>query len=118
MSALDKARHALVAAALKVTQETWLDAGVVRALLEAATVYADARRANAPKPTGVSDHRKADVPMPFGRSRGKTLGDAATDDLKWILPKIVESIDDPSKARWRVDNQALADAIETELERR
>lgn len=122
MSDLDVARSGLIAAALKVTQETWMDTTVVFALCVAATTYADARRAAAPKgepkPTGVADHRHAGITVPFGRSKGKQVADCDTNDLRWLHGVVQESVNDETKARWREQNVALLNAIEVELEER
>jgi hypothetical protein len=121
-AALDEARTALLKRALDITPNTWADPEFVKALCVSAreytAAYDKARSEAKPAPTGVADHRENELTLPFGRSKGRVISAAATDDLEWILPKIVASIDDPTKSRWRVDNQALADAIEAELETR
>lgn len=86
-------------------------------LSEAAQKYAKARWAA--KDAGPSPAKSAArAVLPFGRSKGKSVLEADTGDLKWILPKIRESIDDPEKARWRAQNEELAAAIAAELEAR
>ena len=96
------------------------DLAVKRALQDAVYAYVAARPPSHIPPTSLPPPSAADgaVTLPFGRAKGKTIADASTDDLRWIGPKIRESVDDPSKARWRDANVALADAIETELGRR
>lgn len=86
-------------------------------LADAASAYATARAKNtkAPHPAVSAG---ADVLLPFGRSKGKPLSEAPTNDLKWILGVIRESLDDPKKTRFRGENEKLCADIEAELESR
>lgn len=56
--------------------------------------------------------------IPFGRSKGTPIGDATTPDLEWVAGALRRSVDDPTKARWRAQNEELLAAVEHELERR
>lgn len=89
-----------------------------RRLSDAALAWGAAKRgvtATAPSAPAASN---TNITLPFGRSKGRPLREAPTDDLKWILPKIQHSVDDPEKARWRDANAALVEAIQAELELR
>lgn len=84
------------------------------ALADAATAYAQARDENkkAARPAASSGSK---VLMPFGRSKGVAVSDAPTDDLKWMLGVLKESLADESKSRFWDSNQIQHDAIEAEL---
>lgn len=88
----------------------------------AALAYADAVRASGrdvkPTPTRVSDDHARPFVVPFGRSKGKTLAECDTDDLRWLAGAYQRSIDDPTKARWLDANCAGLDAVNAELEGR
>lgn len=56
--------------------------------------------------------------LPFGRAKGTPVRDADESDLEWVANALAEMIDNPEKARFRDDNQALLDAIDAELRRR
>ena len=128
MSNLDVARSDLVGAALEVTGETWTGPAFVRALCDAASAYAAARRAAAPQarppPTRVADDRGAPSSgagasvVRFGRSKGKTLAECETDDLRWLAGALQRSIDDAAKARFLDANCADLDAVNAELAER
>jgi hypothetical protein len=87
-----------------------------QALSEAAKAWASAAREGAPqRATTTGD----DGPqIPFGKSKGTPITKADERDLKWVLGALQKSIDDPEKARWRESNEALAEAIRSELETR
>lgn len=72
----------------------------------------------APQRTGVTDDRKAGFVVRFGRSKGKTLAECDTDDLRWLAGAYQRSIDDPTKARFLDQNCADLDAVNAELETR
>lgn len=56
--------------------------------------------------------------LPFGQAKGTKVADASDADLQWILPKIRDSVADPEKARFKKSNEALATAIQAELDKR
>jgi hypothetical protein len=56
--------------------------------------------------------------LPFGNEKGKAVSEASDDALRWILPKVQESVNDPARSRFQAQNKALAAAIEAELARR
>ena len=63
---------------------------------------------------------QVDVPMPkftFGKHRGKAINDPSVPDdyLAWIEPRIVEWVNDPGRLQYKHDNQALLDAVRSEL---
>lgn len=52
---------------------------------------------------------------PFGRSKGLPIHGADMESLEWYGRAIQQSVDDPSKARWRDRNQQVLDAINAEI---
>lgn len=79
-------------------------------LSDAAKAWADASK---------PPRAKSAVLVPFGRSKGKTLDDADTKDLRWLAEVALPgSIADESKARFRASNEELLEAILAELETR
>lgn len=56
--------------------------------------------------------------LPFGRQKGVAIEEVDDENLRWVLGRVRESLDDPSKDRFRAANAELADAIEKELETR
>jgi hypothetical protein len=72
----------------------------------------------APGPARTSSKSRSGQVVPFGRSKGTPIEEADTKDLQWLLNAVSESVDDPSKERWREKNVALRDAIKAELEMR
>ncbi len=56
--------------------------------------------------------------VPFGKDKGKALGDCNTKNLEWLHGIIQQSVTDPTKAKWKANNQRLAAAISAELEAR
>jgi hypothetical protein len=86
-----------------------------QSLSEAAKAWASASREGAPQRAATT----GDGPViPFGRSKGLPITKADAKDLQWVLGALQKSIDDPEKARWRDSNEALAEAIRSELEAR
>lgn len=79
---------------------------------EPATRREAAPRAERPAPADASPV------IPFGRAKGGTVRDADDDDLEWVQGALAGMIEDPAKARFRADNIALWEAIDTELRRR
>jgi hypothetical protein len=54
-------------------------------------------------------------PIPFGRAKGKRLGEAADDEIAWLLGKMKEPASDP---KFQASNERWVKAIEAELARR
>jgi hypothetical protein len=113
-------------AALLATVDAWHsgdrdDMQAKRALHDGVLAYAAARGGAVakPQPTRVADDRgPAPFVVGFGRSKGKTLAECETDDLRWLAGAYQRSIDDPTKARWLDANCAALDAVNAELETR
>ena len=78
-----------------------------------ASARADEARANAPK----SAPAAASGPtLPFGRSKGRPIATAPMSDVTWMLGVVTQSIDDPSKARFRDSNIKLAEALQARVD--
>lgn len=60
----------------------------------------------------------AEREIPFGRARGKKLAEASEADLKWLRERMVASVADPEKAKYKADNEAWITAIDADLARR
>lgn len=124
MSAADaeakkQAWHALAAAAQTYAGTGLGSTGAAAAaqgLAEAAVEWARAKGWREPRAEGAP--QSGAVLPPFGRQKGQPIAGAETADLRWYAGALQRSIDDESKARWRDANQAVLDAIETELEGR
>ncbi len=86
--------------------------------LALADEYARARWATATGGGGRRDAKPTTSTMrlPIGRSKGQSIGDAKTPDLRWVLGVVEESINDIAKERFRAENVKLRDAILAELE--
>lgn len=54
----------------------------------------------------------------YGRAKGQPIASASIDDLHWYGERCAQSIDDPSKARWRDQEMERLAAINAELKRR
>jgi hypothetical protein len=108
--------RALQVAATAFGKSTTGDTEAAKALSDAALAYAAARGGGAkPQRAATGD----DGPrIPFGRSKNLPIAKADAKDLQWVLGALQKSIDDPEKARWRESNEALAEAIRSELEAR
>jgi hypothetical protein len=52
----------------------------------------------------------------FGRDKGKRLSEVA--DLSWYRRAIAESVEDPSRERYRAQNEAHLDEVDAEIARR
>ncbi len=125
LAVMQEKRDALLAAANdyshridQVTGEVLPNHEAEEAICRAADAYAKARWAAV---TGKSARRpsaKSTVQIPFGREKGRSISDASTSGLKWVLDRVNESIDDPAKDRFREKNVELRDAVEAELESR
>ena len=83
-------------------------------LADAASAYARAREANE-KGAKPAQSSAATVRLPMGRSKNLPLAEAPTDDLKWVLGIVTQSISDPEKSRYLEANKTMAAAIESEL---
>lgn len=59
--------------------------------------------------------RKTGVIYPFGRSKGLDLAEVALDSLEYLLKATDESINDPSKSKWRERNIQQREAVVKEL---
>lgn len=115
---LDEARKILTTAARSWSEGDPLDNVTLRELCNAACEYARVRESLRPtraaaKPEPTHDR---DAILPFGRSKGLPVSEAPLNDLSWIRDRIEESVDDPTKARWRESNERLLEAIEGELD--
>ena len=121
---MQEKRDALLAAANdyshridQVTGEVLPNHEAEEAICRAADAYAKARWA------AVTGKRAAALGQVDGadslRAReGRSISDASTSGLKWVLDRVNESIDDPAKDRFREKNVELRDAVEAELESR
>ncbi len=58
---------------------------------------------------------KSALVLPFGRAKGKSISDATRAELIWVHAKVMETINQPDKAKWRAKNLELADGIDAEL---
>lgn len=114
MNALESAWNALAEAAIAFGQLGTTDAG--KALANAADAYAKARWST--KTQKRPESPASGMTVPFGRAKGRTIGEADTRDLQWVLKCVNDSIDDAAKQRWRESNERLANAIQHELELR
>jgi hypothetical protein len=109
---------------LTETAEAWTKAKDDRqarnALHAVAVSYSKAFAGGDAKPGAArsSSKTRSGQVVPFGRSKGTPIEEADTKDLQWLLNAVSESVDDPSKERWREKNVALRDAIQAELETR
>lgn len=95
------------------------DMAQAKALAAAADAYARVRwtersGAGGTKPSTGKGARSGHV-IPFGNTKGTAIEDATAKDLNWIRERIASTLDDPDKERYRPKNQALLDAIITEL---
>lgn len=55
--------------------------------------------------------------FPFGRSKGRPIAGASLADLQWVGERVAQSVADPSRARYREQDEKLLAAINAELER-
>lgn len=60
----------------------------------------------------------ADFKAPYGKGKGKTLPELDDNNLSWLHDAVKQNVDDPAKARWKANNEALLAAIEKEVSRR
>jgi hypothetical protein len=66
----------------------------------------------APAPTSHT-HSRSHVIAKFGRGKGAPITEMTDSDLEWYAGAISRSVEDPSKARYRADNEAhLVDVTE------
>lgn len=68
-----------------------------------------------PKPSTRSAGTGPAVFPPFGRSKGTPIKGAAIDTLRFYERCARENLDNPAKARWHANEQALLDAVRAEL---
>lgn len=54
---------------------------------------------------------------PFGRKRGQPIAGCDLENLEWYHGIIQQSVNDPSKSRFREKNQEVLSAIEAEIVR-
>lgn len=59
-----------------------------------------------------------DPVLPLGKSKGKRVSEADTDDLEWVKQALESALDNPEKARFKASNESLLASVNTELERR
>lgn len=90
------------------------DTAQAAALSEAAKAWALASGYRPPVEKGEGGA----LELRFGRSKGKTVAEAPTDDLEWMAARVRENLDNPEKARFRATDTALLTAIEAELAER
>jgi len=76
--------------------------------------YAEARKSAEPKTTSPSG--AGGPTMPFGRTKGRPIASAPIDDIEWMLGVVTQSIDDPSKARFRDNNVKLAGLLQARVD--
>ena len=62
--------------------------------------------------------QESTVRMRFGRAKGLCLFEASDADLAWYLDQMVASLNNPSKARYRADNERHMEEVRDEIERR
>lgn len=74
----------------------------------------EAPQQEAPKPKAKA---KPAPKLPFGRSKHKAINDPSVpvDDLKWMRDAIAAKLDDPSREKWKANDQALIQALDAEL---
>lgn len=53
-------------------------------------------------PAGAPD---ANLSVRYGRAKGKHLDELSLDELRWYESRAVQSVDDPTKARFRAENE-------------
>lgn len=58
------------------------------------------------------------IVVPFGRDKGKPITEVDDACIQWLADAVKNSIDDPSKAKWKDKNQAMLDALRAEYKRR
>lgn len=111
-----KRTWALLSSAAIAHAATPDDLAVKKGLADAADAYIKARNAaragGAAKPAAGG---ASGVVVPFGRSKGTPIEQADAKDLKWVAARLVESIDNPEKARWKDENARVLAAIEAVL---
>lgn len=74
-----------------------------------------------PPPAGATQTQESSngptVFPPFGRSKGQAIRGASVNDLRFYERCARENLDNPDKARWHAKEQALLDAVRSELRR-
>lgn len=72
--------------------------------------------AAAPKAAAASGAAGGAV-IPFGRSKGRPVAGAASEDLLWVGERVVQSLGDPAREKFKGENERLLAAINAELAR-
>lgn len=121
-NAVKAAQGLLVDAAVQLAAGDLFDEQLRQALFRAADTYARAvwasKTGKGGTKTSTGRGRRSGVVCPFGREKGVPIEEAKTDNLRWLVEALSNSIDDPQKARWRADNIKTLNAIEAELRTR
>ncbi len=58
------------------------------------------------------------VRVPFGRDKGKLLSELDDRSVKWLSGVCAENVNDPTKSKYRAQNEVLSAAVQREAERR
>ena len=119
MNALETAFNALDEAAVHWSANRG-EIKAVERLTAAAREYGRAYWASRTGSNGRSSNKPSTstTVLKLGRSKGKTVGEASSDDLRWVSKFVGESLADPKKNHYRADNLKLIEAIEAELRNR
>jgi hypothetical protein len=64
------------------------------------------------------DGEKSPVLVPFGKNKGTSISDVDKKELAFLEKYASEAVDNPEKARFQSQNQALLDAVRAERARR
>lgn len=120
MALLKKAADELIEHALVYACGDISDQDAIRKHLQLADEYARAKWAAKTGSGGRSDSKPStsNEVLRFGMSRGKTIGEAKSGDLKWCMEQLEHDVRSPEKQRWRQDNQKTLAAIRAELNNR
>lgn len=118
MSPVDDARKKLFDAAINFAAGDIDDATNQRALCVASDTFARALWASKTGSQGRRDKKPSTstLVLRFTKSKGKTLSEAATSDLRFALKVCAESLDDATKQQYRRQNAEMVAAIEAELQ--
>lgn len=118
MNPVDTARAGLVDAAIALAAGDINDAANLKSLCVAADTFARALWASKTGSQGRRDKKPttSTLVLRFTKSKGKTLADAPTSDLRFALKVCTESLDDASKQQYRRQNAEMVAALEAELQ--